>query len=145
MSYVSKFWAKQSWSCARWQPSKTYSKSAESCTLIEHGVRYSRCTFGQRQTFILGHQQQCFLRMGVDWTLPSARKGKPWRDGRRLLDRSLRPGATALHRRIIEERTCLFLSQLLSTPKNFREHIDLLVLSINFPTSVHLFPGFKEN
>jgi hypothetical protein len=83
--------------------------------------------------------------MSVDWTLPTARKGKPWRDGRRLLDRSLRPGATALHRQIIEERTCQFLSQLLSTPKNFREHIDLLVPSLNFPTTVHSFPDFKEN
>ena len=65
--------------------------------------------------------------MGVNWTLPLTRKGKFWRDGRKLLDRSLRPGATALHRRIIEEKTRAFLSQLLSTPKHFRDHIDLLV------------------
>ncbi len=69
--------------------------------------------------------------MGVNWTLPSARKGKPWRDGRKLLDRSLRPGGTALHLRLIEEKTLVFLGQLLSTPKDFREHIDLLVPSLN--------------
>ena len=65
--------------------------------------------------------------MGVNWTLPIARKGKLWRDGRKLLDRSLRPGATDMHRRLIEEKTRAFLSQLLSKPKHFREHIDLLV------------------
>ncbi|KAF8263544.1 cytochrome P450 [Lactarius quietus] len=67
-----------------------------------------------------------FEIMGVNWTLPVARKGKLWRDGRKLLDRSLRPGATALHRRLIEEKTRAFLGQLLSTPKDFREHIDHL-------------------
>jgi hypothetical protein len=65
--------------------------------------------------------------MGVDWILPISRIGKYWRDGRKLLDRSLRPGATASHRRLIEEKTHLFLGQLLATPKAFREHIDLLV------------------
>lgn len=71
--------------------------------------------------------------MDVDWTLPSIRKGKAWRDGRKLLDRSLRPGATALHLRMIEEKTRTFLGQMLSTPKDFREHIDLLVPSPSFP------------
>lgn len=65
--------------------------------------------------------------MGVNWTLPIARKGKLWRDGRKLLDRSLRPGATAMHQRLIEEKTRAFLRQLLFRPKHFREHIDLLV------------------
>jgi hypothetical protein len=83
--------------------------------------------------------------MGVNWTLPGIRKGKPWRDGRKLLDRSLRPGATALHRRLIEEKTHAFLSQLLSTPKHFREHIDLLVSLLNFPTIIDTSPVFKEN
>lgn len=73
--------------------------------------------------------------MGVNWTLPIARKGKLWRDGRKLLDRSLRPGATVLHRRVIEEKTCAFLSQLLITPKHFREHIDLLVFIAHVPSN----------
>jgi cytochrome P450 len=67
-----------------------------------------------------------FEIMGVNWTLPSARKGKPWRDGRKLSDRSLRPGATALHLRLIEEKSREFLGQPLSSPKDFREHIDHL-------------------
>jgi hypothetical protein len=83
--------------------------------------------------------------MGVNWTLPTARKGKIWRDGRKLLDRSLRPGATALHQRLIEEKTRAFLSQLLSSPKHFREHIDLWVSLLKFPITIDPSPVFKEN
>jgi hypothetical protein len=71
--------------------------------------------------------------MDVDWIFPISRMGKYWRDGRKLLDRSLSPGATALHRRLIEEKTRLFLGQLLVTPKTFREHIGLLVSLPHFP------------
>jgi len=42
------------------------------------------------------------------------------------LDRSLRPGATALYRQLIQEKTRGFLAQLLATPKDFRDHIELL-------------------
>jgi hypothetical protein len=65
--------------------------------------------------------------MEVDWIFPLARMGKYWREGRKLLDRSLRPDATASHRRLIEEKTRVFLGQLLATPIAFREHIDLFV------------------
>jgi cytochrome P450 len=65
----------------------------------------------------------------MDWIVPVAGKGEHWRERRRLLDRSLRPGATASHGRVIEEKTRTFLSRLLATPKNFRAHIDLSVLS----------------
>ncbi|KAH9016885.1 cytochrome P450 [Lactarius hengduanensis] len=64
--------------------------------------------------------------MGMDWAFFLARMGKYWREGRKLLDRGLRPGATALHRRLIEEKTRVFLGQLLATPNGFREHINLL-------------------
>ncbi|KAI9448685.1 cytochrome P450 [Lactarius psammicola] len=69
--------------------------------------------------------------------------GKYWREGRRLLDRSFRPGATALHRGLIEERTRVFLGQLLAKPKAFREHTDLLQGSL----VMHLVYGYdlKEN
>jgi hypothetical protein len=83
--------------------------------------------------------------MGVNWILPIASKGKLLRDGRKLLDRSLRPGATALHRRLIEEKTREFLGQVLSTPKHFREHIDLLVSLLNSPTTTDPSLVFKEN
>ncbi|KAH9042930.1 cytochrome P450 [Lactarius deliciosus] len=64
--------------------------------------------------------------MGVDWSFFLARMGKYWREGRKLLDRGLRPGAAALHRRLIEETTRVFLGQLLATPNAFCEHINLL-------------------
>ena len=66
-------------------------------------------------------------RMDVDWIFPIARKGKYWREGRRLLERSFRPGETDSHWRMIEDNTRVFLGQLLATPKAFREHIDLSV------------------
>ena len=88
----------------------------------------------------LGTNDPDFLRMDLDWAMPASRKGKPWRDGRKLLDRSLRPGATALHLRMIEEKTHLFLGQMLSTPKGFRDHIELLVLSLRFPRRVLTCP-----
>ena len=77
--------------------------------------------------------------MGVNWTVPVSRKGKLWRDGRKLLDRSLRPGVVALHQRMIEEKTRVFLGQLLSTPKDFRDHIDLLISSLSFPPRLLTF------
>ncbi|KAH9042935.1 cytochrome P450 [Lactarius deliciosus] len=74
--------------------------------------------------------------MDVDWLFPFARVGKYWREGRKLLDRSLRPGATASHRRLIEETTRVFLGQLLATPNAFREHLHLLVLLPRYPIAV---------
>jgi hypothetical protein len=71
--------------------------------------------------------------MEMDWIVPASRKGKYWRESRRLLDRSLRPGATTSHGRLIEEKTRSFLDQLLANPKDFRAHIDLSVLSLNEP------------
>ncbi|KAI9441790.1 cytochrome P450 [Lactarius indigo] len=67
-----------------------------------------------------------FEIMGIDWFFFLARMGKCWREGRKSLDRSLRPGTTAPHRRLVEEKTCEFLGQLLATPNAFREHLYLL-------------------
>ena len=71
--------------------------------------------------------------MGVDWLFPLSRTGKYWSEGRKLLDRGLRPGATASHRRFIEEKIHVFIGQLLASPKAFRKHIDLLVPLSHFP------------
>ncbi|KAH9163803.1 cytochrome P450 [Lactarius sanguifluus] len=81
--------------------------------------------------------------MDVDWLFPLSRTGKYWREGRRLLDRSLRPGATALDQHFIEEKTRAFLSQLLATPTAFRKHLHLLQGKI----VMHLTYGYdlKEN
>ncbi|KAH9163802.1 cytochrome P450 [Lactarius sanguifluus] len=81
--------------------------------------------------------------MGMDWLFSLSRTGKYWREGRRLLDRSLRPGATVLHRHLIEEKTHAFLGQLLATPGAFRGHLSLLQGKI----VMHLTYGYdlKEN
>ena len=71
--------------------------------------------------------------MDVDWVFPLSRMGKYWREGRKRLDRSLRPSETASHRHFIEEKTHVFLGQLLTTPKAFRSHINLLVSLPHFP------------
>lgn len=62
----------------------------------------------------------------MDWMLPNARKGELWHEGRKLLDRSLRPSATMSYRQMMQENTHRFLAQLLATPKNFRNHVELL-------------------
>ncbi|KAI9441802.1 cytochrome P450 [Lactarius indigo] len=81
--------------------------------------------------------------MDVDWVFPLSRMGKYWREGRRLLDRSLRPGAPALDQHFIEEKTHVLLGQLLATPKALRKHLHLLQGKI----VMHLTYGYdlKEN
>jgi hypothetical protein len=69
--------------------------------------------------------------MDVDWVFPLARMGKYWREGRKLLDRSLR----ASHQHLIEEKIRLLLGQLLSNPTVFREHLELSVPLPHFPES----------
>jgi cytochrome P450 len=64
--------------------------------------------------------------MELDWLLPVRRKGDAWREGRKLVDRSLRPGAISSYRWMIEEKTHWFLGQLLTTPRQFRDHIQML-------------------
>jgi hypothetical protein len=64
----------------------------------------------------------------MDWLLGGLRKGELWREGRKILDRSLRPGATILYRQMMQENVRWYLSQLLTTPEEFRTHISLLVI-----------------
>lgn len=65
----------------------------------------------------------------MDWALLSARKGEVWREGRKLLDRSLRPGATTSYQQMMRENTHRFLTRLLETPKEFRGHLDQSAIS----------------
>ena len=68
----------------------------------------------------------------MDWPLLSARKGEVWREGRKLLDRNLRPGTTTPYRQMMQENTCGFLTQLLATPKEFRSHVNQSVVSLPY-------------
>lgn len=64
-------------------------------------------------------------RLNLDWPISMIRKGETWREGRRLLDRSLRPSATITYQYMMEEKTHMFLATLLTTPEDFRHHIKL--------------------
>ncbi|KAI9454933.1 cytochrome P450 [Russula earlei] len=64
--------------------------------------------------------------LGLDWLLPALRKGEVWSEGRKVLDRSLRPAAPISYRRMMEEKTRSFLGQLFVTPTDFRDHVELL-------------------
>lgn len=66
-------------------------------------------------------------RLEFDWLIPTTRESEYWRDGRRLLDRSLGPGTTISYRRMMEDNTHLFLGQLLEAPEDYFNHIRLSV------------------
>jgi cytochrome P450 len=64
-------------------------------------------------------------RMEWHWQIPIARYGEAWRQGRRLLDRSLRPGAAATYRPMQQARVRVLLTRLLATPDEWQAHIEL--------------------
>ena len=68
----------------------------------------------------------------MDWPLFNAGMTEIWREGRKLADHSLRPGAVMIYGRTMQENTCEFLTQLLATPKNFRTHVELSVGGLPF-------------
>ncbi|KAF8498603.1 cytochrome P450 [Russula emetica] len=62
----------------------------------------------------------------MDWPLFMTGMTETWREGRKLVDHSLRPGAVTTYGQMMQEKTREFLTQLFATPKNFRSHIELL-------------------
>ncbi|KAH9976332.1 cytochrome P450 [Lactifluus volemus] len=62
----------------------------------------------------------------IGWVLTLCKNNANWREGRRLLDHSLRSGAMTSYRHIMEEETHGFLAKLLATPENFRRHTKFL-------------------
>jgi cytochrome P450 len=65
--------------------------------------------------------------MGWDWVLTFTRSGDRWRQGRRVLDRGLRPAAMSLYRPMLQAKTRVFLSRLLENPQQWDDHLDLSV------------------
>jgi len=63
--------------------------------------------------------------MELDWLLPTARYGEFWRQGRKVLDRGLRPGAAAAYRAMQASKARLFLTRMLKDPKDWEAHIEL--------------------
>jgi hypothetical protein len=74
--------------------------------------------------------------MDLDWFVPNTGMCDAWREERKLLDRSLRAGATVSYRQMIEEKTRWFLAQLISNPNEFHHHIELSVC--NLPHTVYI-------
>jgi len=62
---------------------------------------------------------------GWCWALPAARSDDGWRQGRKLLDRGLGPGATASYRPMLQARSRALLSRLLADPRHWEAHIEL--------------------
>ncbi|KAH9971621.1 cytochrome P450 [Russula compacta] len=62
----------------------------------------------------------------LDWLLPTAKKGESWREGRKLLDRSLRSSAILPYQQMMQECARGFLGQLLAAPNDFLHHIEYL-------------------
>jgi hypothetical protein len=65
--------------------------------------------------------------MEMDWPVFMTRMSETWREGRKILDRSLRPGAAMSYRQMMQEKTASFSHSFLpiATPKDFRAHIEL--------------------
>ena len=60
--------------------------------------------------------------MELDWFVSSIGMSESWHEGRKLLDRSLRPVS---YRQMMQEKTRWFLAQLFANPKEFHRHIEL--------------------
>ncbi|KAI0302458.1 cytochrome P450 [Multifurca ochricompacta] len=60
------------------------------------------------------------------WLVPFARYGNFWRQGRRLLDRDLRPGAVTAYRLMQQMKARVLLTRLLASPDEWEAHIEQL-------------------
>ena len=63
----------------------------------------------------------------MDWLLFAIGMNETWRKGRKLLDRSLRPGAMMSYWQMMQEKTHEFLAQLRTNPKDWNAHVELSV------------------
>jgi len=87
------------------------------------------------------------IRMGWNWVVSFARSGDRWRQGRRVLDRGLRPAATASYLPMIQARTRVFLSRLLENPHQWEAHTELYVMFLvdlhHIPETLNKCPAFR--
>jgi hypothetical protein len=67
------------------------------------------------------------IRMGWEWFHPTTPYGDYWREGRKLLDRSLRASAVVQYRPMQLAKTHDLLYQLLMDPESFHGRIELWV------------------
>jgi cytochrome P450 len=92
---------------------------------------------------ILVHGLPDIRRMEWQWQIPIAKYGEGWRQGRKLLDRSLRPGAAAMYRPMQQTRVRVLLTRLLGTPDEWRDHIELCVIVCIFKNDLSIHISFK--
>ena len=71
-----------------------------------------------------------YYRMGWKWFLMIARHGEPWRQGRKVLDRSLGPHATAAYRSVQEAKARMLLTRMLGSPHELAAHIELSAIHL---------------
>ncbi len=80
--------------------------------------------------------------MGWEWLVPFSGYTEFWRQARKLLDRGLRPGAAATYRPMQQTRARVLLTRLLTTPDEWKGHIELFVAQLFccvYPSSVSHF------
>ena len=65
------------------------------------------------------------------WFLPAARNGETWRQGRKLLDRGLRPGAASAYRPMQESKARVLLTRILKEPKDWEAHVELYAMLLS--------------
>ena len=63
--------------------------------------------------------------MEMGWFLPTARSSEPWHQGRKVLDRGLRPGAAAAYRPMQVFKARALLTRMLRGPKDWEAHVEL--------------------
>ena len=63
----------------------------------------------------------------MEWPLFMTKMTQTWREGRKIVDGGLRPGAIVPYRRMMQEKTHDFLARLFTAPKDLNAHIKLLV------------------
>ena len=74
--------------------------------------------------------------MEFEWALPLARYTEQWRQGRKLLDRSLGAGTSSAYRPLQQLKTRLLLTRLLVSPHEWEAHIELSALSLSGSSSI---------
>ncbi|KAH9066016.1 cytochrome P450 [Lactarius deliciosus] len=67
-----------------------------------------------------------FEMMGWEWLVPFSGYTEFWRQARKLLDRGLRPGAAVTYRPMQQAKARVLLTQLLTSPDEWKGHIELL-------------------
>ena len=63
----------------------------------------------------------------MEWMLAMTGMTRTWREGRKIVDHSLRSGAMMTYGQVMQEKMRGFLTQLFATPKNFNAHLELSV------------------